>query len=78
VVRNATVHHLQVAAAARAGATALDGLHGPVVATAAGARVGAGGAALPLNVVGVAATAAAQNVRAPVALTHRRGTLRHL
>ena len=77
VVRDAAVDHLQVAAAAGAGAAALDGLHGPVVAAAAGARVGAGGAALPLDVVGVAATATAQNVRAPVALTHRRRTLRH-
>jgi hypothetical protein len=78
VVLDAAVDLLKVTAAASAGATALDGLHGPVEATAGGAGVGAGGAALPLDVEGVLAAATAQNVSAAVARTHRGGTLGHL
>ncbi len=70
VVLDAAVDHLEGAAAARAGGAALNGLDGPVEAAAAGARVGAGSAALPLDVVGIAAAAAAENVGAAVARTH--------
>ena len=42
-----------------------------------GRGVGARSAALPLDVEGIAAAATAQNVGAPVASTHRGGTLRH-
>ncbi|RNF23767.1 uncharacterized protein Tco025E_02727 [Trypanosoma conorhini] len=78
VVLDPAVDLLQVAAAARAGATALDGLDGPVVAAPARTWIGAGRTALPLHVVRVTAAAAAEDVGAPVALAHRCGTLRHL
>ena len=78
VVLDAAVDLLEVAAAASAGASALDGLDGPVEASAASAGIGACCAALPLDVVRIATAAAAQNVGAAVARTHRCGTLRHL
>nr|CCC94882.1 unnamed protein product [Trypanosoma congolense IL3000] len=77
VVPNSAVNNLQVAAASSARASAFNGLHRPVETPALGTRVGASGTPFPLHVVGVTTTAAAQNVRAPVALPHRRCTLRH-
>jgi len=77
VVSDALVDDLQVAGAAGAGSAALNGLNGPVETSAGGAGVGAGGAALPLDVEGLLTAAAAEDVGASVASTLRGSTLGH-
>jgi len=77
VVGNAAVNNLEVTAAAGARGATLDRLHGPVETPAARTGEGTGCAALPLNVVSIAATATAEDVGAPVALAHGGRTLGH-
>ena len=74
---NLAVDSLQVAATSGTGSATLNGLDGPVETTAGGAGVGAGGTTLPLDVVGVTAATAAQDVGASVTLSHGGCTLGH-
>lgn len=77
MVRNTTIHHFQIAATTSASLPTLDRLDRPIVTTTASARVCTSGTPLPLNVVGIAATTAAENVRTPVASTLRSGSFSH-
>ena len=74
---NLAVDSLQVATTSSTSSATLNGLDGPVETTAGGAGVGAGGAALPLDVVGVTAAATAQDVGASVTLSHGGCSLSH-
>ena len=78
VVAGAALGHLHVTLAAGAGGLALDGLDGPVEATAGGAGVRAGSTALPLQVPGVLSAATAQHVSAAVASSEGGGSLSHI